>query len=225
MDLLTLEMPFKNGLGENMEMKFDKKQFKRHHLRILIYYFIAGAVLMMISALIVYHAPDRVLWIIIFGVILIGGVMIFATGVVQFILLKTDSLGQKQSFEKNGTLMITTITDEWYPWGVTLLPHCLVEWNYEIKKILKITTTYTHIIIKGNMSLMRIDNKAISSKKRVIVKTVNIIRIPRNFTNEDQIINLDIKKYNEIVHGLSAETEKQKQANNKKGAASRLNLR
>jgi hypothetical protein len=56
------------------------------------------------------------------------------------------------------------------------------------------------------------------------LKTVTKVCIPRNFTNEDQIINLDIEKYNEIVQGLSEETEKQKQANKKKGAASRLNL-
>jgi hypothetical protein len=203
-------MHFRNGLDKNMKMEFEKKQWKKHHALVLWYPFLIGIIVITISIALMYSNIAKLTAVI----LLCAGCYVLVSGMLFSISFLRISKSQEQKFDRSVLKIIIAHGDNIPSYAPPKSPTNI---EYTVSSISRIHTTLTHIIIDGVIIRTTMRHNAFKEK------SISKVRIPRNFANEDQIINLDIEKYNEIVQGLSEETEKQEQKNKKKDAESRLN--
>jgi hypothetical protein len=176
---------FRNGFYKMDKMKFDKVQYRFHCRSQGILYFVVAFIVLVVGVM-SGQATIR------FMSIVFWGISIFIS--VPFLIeLALNSSKQQQFFDKKDLLHIHLVKSATYPF-------CSANWvrfyEYEIVNINKIRKTFFSIVICGNINCTVFDVWN-NRKTRYDAKVIEKARIPRNFTNEEQILNLDIEKYNQ----------------------------
>jgi hypothetical protein len=183
---------------DHVGMETTKECFKKRYVNILfIWLFIA------IGSLIITFVVD--LWFISVPSALVVAISIPGLLAVRF-MLWLDLRNQGQGFIKKQ--LVIFIPRQWdYPLYSRYNMKRL--WKYEVIRAKKVTKNFFYIFVHGEIRRTIYDGEYTVSSIYEI-KTVRKVRIPRTFTNEDQIINLDIDAYNEqqAINEEKAERER-----------------
>ena len=219
-------------MAMSLEMEFSKKQQNRHYGWARGYLLLCGIalVVLFVTFAIFGIISNDIAGSVLFIIAIATGVTMTVVGVWRSFDVFCFGKKQKQFFSEEGQLEIVIeksiglLTDPFYNAVLT----------YSIKQISKIEVTRTHIIIIGRVVrkeyfpikgsykdqlyqvwIIRIITEAV--KKRECYpraerslsskKMVDKAYIPRNFTNENAIIKMDIEKYNEAMRNIAGKNK------------------
>ena len=192
----------KNGFGNDAykNMIFKGSLYRKRHMWLCLYLILPAIVFFVLFN--IETLPD-----IPRGVFLFLGIYFICQGVIFPFAVHFEAMMQKQDYSQTGALCINIRRSISYPmfyWYIMLNYYNLI---YEVRYISSIKTTYSMIVIRGTICRRKEDANALFKKNEIIEGIQEVVRIPRNFTNEELIINLDIEKYNENMRQITANEE------------------
>jgi hypothetical protein len=127
---------------------------------------------------------------------IVCGIMIMYAGfsLTYIISVYSDDENQRQYFTKGGMLIVLITRDDGYPFY----------WHFGWKvrrticftKIEKIKKRPCSIVIIGNIIVYKSQWKMIYTYDLKATKVKKKYRIPRNFSHEEQILDINIEEYN-----------------------------
>lgn len=166
-------------------MKFDKSIFKRHYgkpyinrIRYTIIADVISAIIIVLLLALQVQIPV-VLALLLCGIIVLSIFPFLPLFLSYYVKALKTSQRQKQWF-KDSALHVLLIPEDGFTWGA-IVTHTK---EYIVHSISDITFNNEYILISGNITLVDNYNGNIENKE------ISVFKIPRNFTNENEILNL-----------------------------------
>jgi hypothetical protein len=177
-------------------MEFNKKRFFKRQFTKGIVWSITAFILMGVAFLIrdTVHVSGGIDGIIFFVVVVILATLSFAY--ITFAgTIYQNAKEQKQYFSDDGILEAFIVKETTYPYH-NPFGRSTNKNYYLFRRINKIGATPFDIVVTGDILCSRY-GLGISQKKGNNIREKKHVFIPRNFTNEEKILCLNIKRYNQ----------------------------
>jgi hypothetical protein len=150
---------------------------------------------------------------LVLGSIVAGTVISFILGFCRLLGFVFMDRKQKQLFVKS-KLQIMIFRSKQHPFFSYLDLQNSNCFKYYVNHILSIRVSVFSILIKGDILCEKYDNASSLGQsdvpKLINAKIRKMVYIPRNFSNEDQIIKIDIEKYNDEMRKLVKKESRRK---------------
>lgn len=166
-------------------MKFDKSIFKNHYgkpyinrIRYTIIADVVSAIIIVLLLALQIQIPV-VLALLLCGIIVLSIFPFLPLFLSYYVKALKASQRQKQWFEES-TLHVLLVPEDGFTWGA-IVTHTK---EYIVHNIDDISINNEYIFISGSITLVDKYNDNIEHKE------ISNFKIPRNFTNEDKILNL-----------------------------------
>ena len=188
------------------EMKFDKVQFRRHHGWIRLVPLMLAAVLFTASGIII-NIPQPSLQAVglVFVILLLTPAMFsfYCFLIVSLELGIMHSRKQHQAFDNKGVLEFGITRMGNYPFPARIQSYITYRY-YRFWEITEIKKSLMYIHVTGRIVYERYVTRALMPMSLDEEANIAKVLIPRNFSNEYQILELDTDKYNADMRELSA---------------------
>jgi hypothetical protein len=172
------------------DMKFSTKKFMRHHWTRGLIVFVCSILAFYWVMKLRFFLPDTIMGLLILTIpaVLCTAGCLFAVMYMLFVF--TDARNQKQFFTQEGMLICVMIRYQQYPLYYNVAD-MRTGFAVYFNRITRIKKGLFNIIISGDVMVgggFAFNSETTKKKKK--------FRLPRNFTNEEQILNIDIDEYN-----------------------------
>jgi hypothetical protein len=164
------------------DMRFDKGRYIKYQVSKGIILLIISLVFLIVGLIAGGHIFIQL------GCIIIG---FFGVFVSSFFIVELYVHGRNESlFFSTGKLRLIQIKSTSYP--IYSWPDLTRRWEFEVNEIRAIRKRWFHIIVYGNIQRKIFDVDGLYE-----MRTIKKIRVSKYFSLQEQILNLDIEKYNQ----------------------------